>query len=431
MAVIVGKIVRWLSDLKNVAFSGEAKDLSTDSAHRFTTDDEKTAWNGKAAGSHRHPASQVDEEADKRFLTDAERVKIADTYTKAQSDTTNTNVLQGAKDYTDSAVSGAKSHTDNAFAQVYKKNETYTREEINTGDAGTLALAREYASQKIAEVVGSSPEALNTLYELAAALNNDPNFATSIMALISGKADSWHQHTRAQITDFPSSMPASDVYDWAKQPDKPGYSPAEVGAAPASHNHSRSQITDFPSSLPASDVYEWAKQPGKPGYTPGEVGAAPANHGHTASQITEEVDKRFMTDAERSKLANIETAGEWMELQVSATGNANTAYYLWIKVLNGYFILKFGGDWTAGARPQDPFVVSNFNFGVLPQSVIYISAYYGDGASAISVRKFTFVFAGHAIYIRNVDHIEDETGFSPEGEFMFPIPQDGAFGPVI
>ena len=43
--------------------------------------------------------------------------------------------------------------------------------------------------------------------------------------------------------------------------------------APSGHTHSRAQITDFPSSLPASDVYGWAKSSSKPSYTAGEVGA--------------------------------------------------------------------------------------------------------------------------------------------------------------
>ena len=46
-----------------------------------------------------------------------------------------------------------------------------------------------------------------------------------------------HTHTKSQITDFPSSMPASDVYSWAKAASKPSYTYSEVGAAPASHSH--------------------------------------------------------------------------------------------------------------------------------------------------------------------------------------------------
>ena len=38
-----------------------------------------------------------------------------------------------------------------------------------------------------------------------------------------------HTHTKSQITDFPTSMPASDVYAWAKTKTKPSYTKAEVG----------------------------------------------------------------------------------------------------------------------------------------------------------------------------------------------------------
>lgn len=49
---------------------------------------------------------------------------------------------------------------------------------------------------------------------------------------------------------------------------------AKLNDTPAKdHTHTKKDITDFPTSLPASDVYDWAKQPGKPVYTAGEVGA--------------------------------------------------------------------------------------------------------------------------------------------------------------
>ena len=42
--------------------------------------------------------------------------------------------------------------------------------------------------------------------------------------------------------------------------------------APSAHTHTKSQITDFPTSMPASDVYAWAKAATKPSYTKAEVG---------------------------------------------------------------------------------------------------------------------------------------------------------------
>lgn len=51
-------------------------------------------------------------------------------------------------------------------------------------------LASEnYVETKIAELVNSAPETLNTLNELATALGNDPNFATTIAAEIGTKAN--------------------------------------------------------------------------------------------------------------------------------------------------------------------------------------------------------------------------------------------------
>lgn len=47
--------------------------------------------------------------------------------------------------------------------------------------------SRSEVNQQIAQVVGSAPEALDTLYELAAALGNDPNFSTTMMQLIGEK----------------------------------------------------------------------------------------------------------------------------------------------------------------------------------------------------------------------------------------------------
>lgn len=51
----------------------------------------------------------------------------------------------------------------------------------------------------------------------------------ALKTLVDGKAPISHTHKKSQITDFPSSMPASDVYAWAKAATKPSYTKAEVG----------------------------------------------------------------------------------------------------------------------------------------------------------------------------------------------------------
>lgn len=51
----------------------------------------------------------------------------------------------------------------------------------------------------------------------------------ALKTLVDGKAPASHKHTKSQITDFPTSMPASDVSAWAKAATKPSYTKAEVG----------------------------------------------------------------------------------------------------------------------------------------------------------------------------------------------------------
>ena len=90
------------------------------------------------------------------------------------------------------------------------------------------------------------------------------------------------------IKNKPSSLPASDVYDWAKAATKPSYNYSEIGNTPTlgtaaakdvptSGNASTTQVvmgddTRLTDSRSASDVYSWAKAENKPTYTKSEVG---------------------------------------------------------------------------------------------------------------------------------------------------------------
>ena len=83
-----------------------------------------------------------------------------------------------------------------------------------------------------------------------------------------GAAASNHKHTKSEITDFPTSMPASDVYSWAKASTKPTYTASEVGAVPTSRTVNGKALSSN-ITLSASDV-----------------DAASSSHGHAASEIT-------------------------------------------------------------------------------------------------------------------------------------------------
>lgn len=64
-------------------------------------------------------------------------------------------------------------------------------------------------------------------------VDNTADSAKSVKYATSAGSVAW-----SNVSEKPSSMPASDVYSWAKQPHKPSYTASEVGAAPASHSHS-------------------------------------------------------------------------------------------------------------------------------------------------------------------------------------------------
>ena len=118
-------------------------------------------------------------------------------------------------------------------------------------------------------------------------------------ATVANSARTADSVTWENVNGAPTSMPASDVSDWAKAKTKPSYSWSEIGSKPSvftpdTHTHTKSQITDFPTSLPASDVYPWAKQETKPSYTYSEVGAAASTHDHNSVYYQKsEVDQKI------------------------------------------------------------------------------------------------------------------------------------------
>ena len=70
----------------------------------------------------------------------------------------------------------------------------------------------------------------------------------ALKTLVDGKAPTSHTHTKSQITDFPSSMPASDVSAWAKAATKPSYTKAEVGLSNVDNTADKNKNVKFATS---------------------------------------------------------------------------------------------------------------------------------------------------------------------------------------
>ncbi len=87
----------------------------------------------------------------------------------------------------------------------------------------------------------------------------------ALKTLVDGKAPTSHTHTKSQITDFPTSMPASDVSAWAKAATKPSYTKAEVGLSNVDNTADKDKSVKFATTagtaltaknLPYSITYE-------------------------------------------------------------------------------------------------------------------------------------------------------------------------------
>ena len=99
--------------------------------------------------------------------------------------------------------------------------------------------------------------------------STNPVQSKVVKSALDGKSNTGHTHVKADITDFPTSMPASDVYSWAKQSSKPSYTISEVsGNLPASRISGTIAAGNLPSYV--DDVLEYASMSKFP--TTGESG---------------------------------------------------------------------------------------------------------------------------------------------------------------
>lgn len=140
----------------------------------------------------------------------------------------------------------------------------YTRDKIAEAAVGGIDI-EEYVTEKIAEVIDSAPEALNTLNALAEALGDDPNYAATIATQIGGKVDkvsgkglSTNDFTNAYKTKLDSALTSYTETDptvpaWAKAEKKPTYTASEVGAVPTTRTVNNKALSGN-ITLSATDV---------------------------------------------------------------------------------------------------------------------------------------------------------------------------------
>jgi hypothetical protein len=118
------------------------------------------------------------------------------------AETTNRTAADALK--ANQATTYTKTEVDTADALKANQATTYTKTEVdaNIAAGGVDLSAYDTSVQvdtKIAGIVDSAPETLNTLNELAAALGDDANHVTTMTTLVGTKADQSTTYTKIEV----------------------------------------------------------------------------------------------------------------------------------------------------------------------------------------------------------------------------------------
>jgi hypothetical protein len=84
---------------------------------------------------------------------------------------------------------------------------TPTAPTATAGTNTTQVATTAFVTTAVSNLVDAAPGALDTLNELAAAINDDASFASTVTTALGNKADADHDHTPADITDCTITTP--------------------------------------------------------------------------------------------------------------------------------------------------------------------------------------------------------------------------------
>jgi hypothetical protein len=113
--------------------------------------------------------------------------------------------LEDAEAYADTAEADAKAYTDTRETAITTAYEAYA----DTAEAD----AKAYADAEIAAIVGGAPELLDTLNELAAALQDNPDVIADLQGIAAGKQDQLTAGANIDITGATISVTGLDTDD--------------------------------------------------------------------------------------------------------------------------------------------------------------------------------------------------------------------------
>jgi hypothetical protein len=140
----------------------------------FATDEEVSTAKGEAISDAASDAT-----------TKANAAQAAAEATASADATSKANAAQAAAEATASADATTKANAAQAAAEATASADATSK--ANAAQAAAIASSNTYTDGKVADLVDSAPELLNTLNELAAAIGDDENFATTLTASVGTK----------------------------------------------------------------------------------------------------------------------------------------------------------------------------------------------------------------------------------------------------
>jgi hypothetical protein len=254
--------------------------------------------------------------------------------------TAKSEAISSSNGYTDDAISQEVSDRNSAISTaIYNLNLSGTYDALGAADAA-LSDANSYTDEKVADLVDSAPALLDTLNELAAAIADNPNYATDIANLISTKADT--TYVDSEISDLDS---AAQGYATSAENAAKGYADSlasnydAAGAATTAYNNAVSYTDQEISALDSSaqDYADTAEQNAKnyadglavnydasgaantaqtnaQGYTDSVVGSL------TTSDIEEGSNEYFTDSRAKYSAADLLTSATLTNITITGTG---------------------------------------------------------------------------------------------------------------
>lgn len=201
LAAAIGDDANFVTTINATIASGDSTTLASAQAYADTAEaDAITAANTYTDGRETAITGAYQAYAD-QAETDA--VASAATYTDGEISTLDTSLKayadQAEADAISTAATDATTKANTAESNANSYTDNLVGDPTVDGTAGNTVKDR--IDTAVSNLVDTAPTTLDTLNELAAALNDDPNFATTIATQISGKADASHTHTLADVTD--------------------------------------------------------------------------------------------------------------------------------------------------------------------------------------------------------------------------------------